>query len=35
VKGKGVGFLKVVIELEEIKIEEEKMKKVLDWLRTG
>jgi len=35
VKGKGVEFLKVVIELEEIKIEEEKMKKVLDWLRTG
>jgi len=26
-----VGFLKVVIRLEEIKMEEEKMKKVLDW----
>ena len=29
---KKVGFLKVVIRLEEIKIEEEKMKEVLDWL---
>ena len=29
---KKVGFLRVVIELEEIKIEEEKVKGVLDWL---
>ena len=27
-----VGFLGVIIELEEIKIKEEKIKKVLDWL---
>jgi len=27
-----VGFLEVVIGLEEIKIEEEKVKGVLDWL---
>ena len=26
-----MGFLEVVIGLEEIKIKEEKMKKVLDW----
>jgi len=28
---KKVEFLKVVIRLEEIKMEEEKMKEVLDW----
>jgi len=27
-----VKFLKVVIELERIKIEKEKMKRILDWL---
>jgi len=31
-KVKEVGFLGVVIGLEEIKMEEEKMKDVLDWL---
>ena len=30
-KVKKVGFLEVVIELEGIKIEKEKMKNVLDW----
>ena len=30
-KVREVGFLEVVIGLEEIKIKEEKMKKVLDW----
>jgi len=27
-----VGFLEVVIGLEEIKMKDEKMKRVLDWL---
>ena len=31
-KVKEVGFLGVIIELERIKIEEEKMKSILDWL---
>jgi len=31
-KVKEVDFLRVVIELEGIKIEKEKMKAVLDWL---
>jgi len=31
-KMKGVGFLGVVIGLEGIKIKEEKMKGILDWL---
>jgi len=31
-KVRKVGFLRVVIRLEGIKIEEEKMKGVLDWL---
>jgi len=31
-KAKEVGFLEVVIGLEEIKMEEEKVKGVLDWL---
>ena len=30
-KVREVGFLKVVIELEKIKIEKEKVKRVLDW----
>ena len=31
-RAKKVGFLEVVIELKEIKIEQEKLKIVLDWL---
>ena len=31
-KIKEIGFLRIVIRLERIKIEEEKMKRVLDWL---
>ncbi len=31
-KVKEVGFLGVIIELERIKIEEEKVKSILDWL---
>jgi len=31
-KVRGVGFLGVVIGLEEIKMEEEKVKGVLEWL---
>jgi len=31
-KVRKVGFLKVVIELEGVKIEEEKIKRVLEWL---
>jgi len=31
-KVKKVGFLEVVIELKGIKIEEEKIKDILDWL---
>jgi len=31
-KVRKVGFLGMIIELEEIKIEEEKVKEVLDWL---
>jgi len=31
-KIKEVGFLKIVIRLERIKIKKEKMKRVLDWL---
>ena len=31
-KVREVGFLGVVIELEKIKMEKEKMKEVLDWL---
>jgi len=31
-KIKEVGFLKIVIRLERIKIKKKKMKRVLDWL---
>jgi len=34
-KIKKVGFLEVVIKLERIKIEKEKMKAVLDWLTSN